>query len=166
MLKATCRQRDQPADKGTTLTTASTTQAGQAGQASGTPQDATSYNNYLLCAISTIYILSKSPWRMSIYSMIHIKRPMVSPRKLPPQPAWYLPLFLFLSLVCLAIDCFSLLFSHLRSDLNQLANRLFGESASVQSDLLIMWFLLLNTKDTSRTSWQFRISRYHRSDEV
>ena len=70
MLKATCRQRDQPADKGTTLTTASTTQAGQAGQASGTPQDATSYNNYLLCASSTIYILSKSSWRMSIYSRL------------------------------------------------------------------------------------------------
>ena len=70
MLKATCRQRDQPADKGTTLTTASTTQAGQASQASGTPQDATSYNNYLLCASSTIYILSKSPWRMSIYSRL------------------------------------------------------------------------------------------------
>ena len=70
MLKATCRQRDQPADKGTTLTTASTTQAGQASQASGTPQDATSYNNYLLCASSTIYILSKSSWRMSIYSRL------------------------------------------------------------------------------------------------
>ena len=70
MLKATCRQRDQPADKGTTLTTASTTQAGQAGQASGTPQNATSYNNYLLCAISTIYILSKCSWRMSIYSRL------------------------------------------------------------------------------------------------
>ena len=72
MLKATCRQRDQPADKGTTLTTASTTQAGQASQASGTPQDATSYNNYLLCASSTIYILSKSSWRMSIYSISHL----------------------------------------------------------------------------------------------
>ena len=70
-------------------------------------------------------------------------------------------LSLSLSLVCLAIDCLALFFSHLRSDLNQLANRLFGESASVQSNLLvIMWFLLLNTKDTNRTSWQFRISRY------
>ena len=83
--------------------------------------------------MKNVYLL-KAP----ICLLIHIKRPMVSPRKLPPQPAWYLPLFLFLSLVCVAIDCFSLFFSHLRSDLNQLANRLFGESASVQSDLLIM----------------------------